>query len=564
MRKMVALMLCALVLAGCTAVPGQETTAPRQTAPPSETGWEPVGEQGNLWYVPSEAVESAPANQLMEDGGDLLLGGGGEEYTLLRLSGETLEVTARATLTGSDLAYAQVLDEGICLADPAHQTVTMLTDSLQIADSISSSSEENTWLMSTDGGKLITMTVEGITAHELQTGQTVRLLDARILTVLPGGRRLQLAAVADGELMTRWYELDLKSCVLTELQDARMTALQEGMRPQSTGDYIKVYGRTLTMYEQDGGFVSTCTLPEELGQPGRDFVWCSRREGWFFLTYGDSGNRLLFWDPAVHTQGEDADIEPEPVPEGTILEQELYDRAEALSKRFDLDIRIADRALRDYGSYDSEILTDPEIIANALDVLEEVLAQYPDGFFTQLKYGNRHSVRIELVDALAGKSGHDVSSGTSAFTVRRDQYCLIVFNGSRIRPSVIFHEFSHVIDDRMAWEAKLRPEALYSEESWLSLQPEGFAYADSYQDISDDVAAFYDSGYFATDYACVSATEDRAVTMEKAAMGEQAVFDANPHLMPKLRYYCDCIRDSFDTTGWPEVTFWEKLLDTAD
>ena len=51
------------------------------------------------------------------------------------------------------------------------------------------------------------------------------------------------------------------------------------------------------------------------------------------------------------------------------------------------------------------------------------------------------------------------------------------------------------------------------------------------------------------------------MTMEKAMMLERAVFDANPGLMSKLRYYCACIRDSFDTTGWPEKAPWEMLLD---
>lgn len=138
---------------------------------------------------------------------------------------------------------------------------------------------------------------------------------------------------------------------------------------------------------------------------------------------------------------------------------------------------------------------------------------------------------------------------------------MIVLNANRIRPSVIFHEFSHIIDDRMRWDSQFREGALYSEEGWLSLQPEGFAYADSYQDIPASVKEFYDSGWFATDYACVSATEDRAVTMEHACAGEKALFDANPHLMEKLQYYCACIRDSFDTEGWPETTPWEQFLE---
>lgn len=94
----------------------------------------------------------------------------------------------------------------------------------------------------------------------------------------------------------------------------------------------------------------------------------------------------------------------------------------------------------------------------------------------------------------------------------------------------------------------------------MALQPEGFAYAGSYNKIPDSVKKYYDSGYFVQDYACVSAGEDRATMLEKAMLEERAVFAENPGLIPKLRWYCGCIRDSFDTTHWPEATAWEQLL----
>ena len=48
--------------------------------------------------------------------------------------------------------------------------------------------------------------------------------------------------------------------------------------------------------------------------------------------------------------------------------------------------------------------------------------------------------------------------------------------------------------------------------------------------------------------------------MEYAMMDWDWVFDTYPHIREKLDYYCRCIRDSFDTTGWPEVTRWEQPL----
>ena len=42
--------------------------------------------------------------------------------------------------------------------------------------------------------------------------------------------------------------------------------------------------------------------------------------------------------------------------------------------------------------------------------------------------------------------------------------------------------------------------------------------------------------------------------------GHHYPFTEGSPLRDKLAYYAACIRDSFDTTGWPEVTLWEEPL----
>lgn len=544
MKRLVLLMLTLVLLTGC-AGPGL----------PTESAGGPTGQQfGELTCFSVEALESMEVTQLLGTRGGLLVSGGGR---LVLLSREDLSVLAECTLEASELAYVQVLEDGLALADPGKKTITLLGPDLTVREVLPCEAAENTWLLRADGGEVYTLSTGGIGAWTPEGGSR-ELLRCRFLSVQSmSGEAIWLTAVGAEDILNHWYRLDLKTGELLELQDSGLLALQAGLRPQADGTYLRIRGNEVRWYDSAGSFLSSFTL---LGSRtvGTDFSWAEGR-GWFFPVYGEKGCQIMLWEPAPG-EGEALKLQPEQVPQGEVLPEALYDRAEALSERFDLDIRIGDRAIRDYGSYDSGMLTDPELTAKALDVLEAALAVYPEGFFSQLKYGNRHSVRIELVDGLKGKDGHDVSSGTSAFTVRRDRYCMIVLNAGRIRESAIFHEFSHIIDDRMAFESKLRPGALFSEEGWLALQPEGFRYADSYQNIPEEVTKFYDSGYFARNYSCVSATEDRAVTMEKAMMLEKAVFEANPHLMPKLRYYCECIRDSFDTTGWPRILPWEQLL----
>ena len=552
MRRILTLLLSLMLLCGCAA---QQNTG---TQPATQPATEALPVAEGLQDLTNETVRAVSPRQLsaMEDG--LLLSNA--EGRLVKLDWQELRVVADVTLEISDLAYVQALDRAVGISDPGRGTVTLLNQDLKVEQVIPCDADTKTWMLKRDGSEVYTLSSQGIRAHELATGAERELLHCRTLSILfLSGESVLLGAVGTEDLMSRYYVLDLTTGTLAEPTGARLEAIRKGLSPQQDGGYLLVDREKAVCYDEQGRFRDSCAHPGE-GIGPSPFLWSDARQGWFVLEYGREGSRLLFWEPADGAEGEDLDLSPEVIPEGSILPRELYDRAAELSERFDLDIRIADQAVRDYTGYDSELLTDPEVTAQALDELERVLKRYPEGFFTQLKYGDRHVVRIELVDSLSGKEGHDVSSGTSAFTVRRPGYCMIVLNARRIRESVVFHEFSHVIDDRMAYEARLRPEAMYSEEAWLSLQPEGFAYADSYQNIGEEVTKFYDSGYFGSNYACVSATEDRAVTMEKACMADRAVFDANPHLMAKLEYYCSCIRDSFDTSGWPETLPWEQLL----
>lgn len=116
-----------------------------------------------------------------------------------------------------------------------------------------------------------------------------------------------------------------------------------------------------------------------------------------------------------------------------------------------------------------------------------------------------------------------------------------------------------MIDKRLEWDAMLRPDALYSEETWLSLQPDGFQYAESYTNMPPSTQAFENSGYFVSSYAMTFPTEDRA-TLMALAMTNSTLIEENIGMMNKMRYYAACIRDCFGTSGWPETTVWEQVL----
>jgi hypothetical protein len=52
--------------------------------------------------------------------------------------------------------------------------------------------------------------------------------------------------------------------------------------------------------------------------------------------------------------------------------------------------------------------------------------------------------------------------------------------------------------------------------------------------------------------------EDRAALMS-VIISDKTVLQENPGMAEKMRCYAACIRDCFDTEGWPETTLWEQV-----
>ena len=244
------------------------------------------------------------------------------------------------------------------------------------------------------------------------------------------------------------------------------------------------------------------------------------------------------------------------------MEQALYERAEALSERFGVKILIAEQCAAEYSSYNTYPMTAPDFVGEALDVLEECMGRYPEGFFRQLPHGTFEHIQIELVGALMLKEGvENQPDGIAAFVQEQDGFIRIVFDGYMLEQDAVYHEFSHVIDRRLDWDAQIRDDALFSEASWLALQPEGFAYAMSYTEMQEQTLRYANTGYFVSDYSMTYPTEDRA-TLIAAAITQSPFLDGNSAMLEKLEYYARCIRDCFDTQDWPEVVSWEIPLQT--
>ena len=329
--------------------------------------------------------------------------------------------------------------------------------------------------------------------------------------------------------------------------------------------------RVLTLYGADGSFLATGSLPNDYDTYESSLVWSEQYGGYFFTsTRYDGLVHLYFWEPDLTGTGEALSLRPlseiQPEVGGSAVAQELYDRAAAIGETYGVTVRIADQCPTEYSTYRADQDLDYWHISDGLTILETALSSYPDGFFSQLLYGSYQEIVINLTGTIYSGAPEDSNGFTSfaAFVEQQDWTHVMVADlgqGSGLLEN-FYHEFSHIIDGKLDFDAMLRPEALYSEAGWSALNPPDFSYTYDYYNLPEDIYLDGYDSYFVDTYSRTFPTEDRARVLENAMAGWDWYFRDGQHapLREKLTYYAACIRDAFDTTGWPDVTLWEKPL----
>lgn len=610
-RLLLGLLCICIALSGCTAQPTQTVpTEPSETEtvtlptalPLLEQGI-PLGEDGNLLYIPNEALEDMVCPEVRLFGNGLLLSAFiRNQYVIRHISLEDGALLNECAISASPGVKLRIGNGSIGLLDSGTNRFHLLDDSLAIQSTQSIPTEGDSWYLNSELDTLYRFYQDqGLLARDLPTGEERWLLENALHTRVIGPEtEYILFEYTDAKTqLTHTRCLDLSTGALetvpgtvpisTGLRRVEAWLLRkdgaDGEYLLSTDDLSTAFtwadsavtllsprmhllltdlsGRTLQLYDTEGRFVSACTLPrEEYATAGTDLVWSGYWEGYFFTDTVDGTCRLMFWDITPETQGEDLPTLPleQPQEAQRILEPALYERAEALSQRFGVKILIGEQCAAEYSHYNTYPLTDPGFVGEALDILEECMGRYPEGFFRQLPHGPYEYIQLELVGALMLKEGTENQPGdAAAFVQEQEGHLLIALDGFLLAPDTLYHEFSHVIDRRLGWDAQLREDALFSEEGWLAQQPEGFAYALSYTEMPEETRRYMETGCFDREYSMTYPTEDRA-TLFAAAMTQAQLLAQRPGMQKKLDYYARCIRDCFDTEGWPEVTTWEQPL----
>jgi len=588
------------------------------------TNREALDAAGILWYIPNELLETEQYQELYIMGETLLmtrLAYSGDPYGegasctlyLATVSIETGTLLQETELPGVVSGFVQVCGETVVISDRETGRLILLDSDLNLISEHTLDPDWNSVHLNSDATVLYALTGEsGICTEVLATGerswQEEHLRD--VYMTAQNGNQISFSCVDLSTQFTSFGVLDLSSGEITFFPfdgtyfgasccrdvwlayvpgeervfmvgteeeasclrlDTAMLRLQPAgnevhllaSRVSSTGDL------SMALYRTDGTFLSSAAQPMFRNAYCTPPVWSDRCGGYFFTVTGyDGKTQLLFWDLSVPMQGENltsASAEADHPEAGTAVAAELYAQAAELSEKYGVTVRIADQCDTEYLTYAAELNTDPDTISYALALLDDTLSDYPDGFLEQLLHGSYREIEINLNGALTPWGVPDDANGFTSFigfVEQQDDKTVMVLDireGLAIRQH-IYHEMSHIIDQKLLFDSHYREDALYSEEAWAALNPDGFDYTLDYYNLPDDIYwDGYDSWFIDT-YARTYPSEDRARILEYAMLGHTYPFADGSPLREKLEFYSECIRDCFDTTGWPDETLWEAAM----
>lgn len=613
-RYTVFILILILLLCACgkqqepeqTTSPVITTTVPETTAAPTEPSipWiesagMPWDEDGVLLELPLTIPDGMHYHSSMEFCGDLLLwsiddhraGHYALELCLVDLL--TGQVMAQRDIGISDYIAPQALGDSLYICDDATGLILQLNDKLETADQWNLTPAEGDWFMGSEqtvyqflGGKKLyetnittgemTAVLEGdpdVWAYITEPG----MLYMDYYRVDTGAKAMALLDLSTGAVMeapssvkfnTIKFKDDVWLC--STYRDQNQYFIYDGdyQVMVSTGEaYLEILpgkqllltgidGNELFLYDLQGKLISKCRIFDEYCYYSANCLTYNEEfDGYFLWLSGEAaGGRLLFWDLTKEIQGEDLSLDK--IPEPDEAQQALAKRVDELSRELGLNILIGEDCDTVFDDFIATRVTDNYSINVALDTLQEALSSYPEGFIRQLRFDSVQGITIQLVSDLIATGNGREGDGYIAFAQQMWDHYLVVIDIDDVGVDTYYHEFSHIIDSYLAWDAMNREDALFSEEGWNACNPSWFA-GYTYDYSWEQTVKNYD--WFIDTYSTISPTEDRARVMEYA-MSEYggSYFTGRKGLEGKLDYYCRCIRDAFDTTGWAETVLWEQ------
>jgi hypothetical protein len=281
------------------------------------------------------------------------------------------------------------------------------------------------------------------------------------------------------------------------------------------------------------------------------------------------------------------DSTDEPVPETpeTVEQQPIDDLRYEIEDNFGIKLIYSDNTYP-VRPYDYNIIEDEPTLRSGLQMLNEELALYPEGFFKKLRRGNDIPMTIILSGAITGVLSGAAQGGVMTLSDDGSVVILLQIDGNSwitgetnvflylTQPFITYalhHEIGHAIDYFLA--------SPFDPNAWYKTMPRGFFYdilerakldgEDWENFVSNHDYVFNPNSldndslkdvYLCDIYSKWDLPEHIASNFGYSMLNLLPVALESPHIQEQLAYYFDLIRTRFEDDSWPETTHWERAL----
>jgi len=207
-----------------------------------------------------------------------------------------------------------------------------------------------------------------------------------------------------------------------------------------------------------------------------------------------------------------------------------------IKEKYKVNIFVKDESNINYPDFKAEILTDNNLIKNAINNIETILKKYNEEFFETFYESDYQGLNIYLTGKLTPKDYETQISNPAAYSLIYDSKYMIVIdiNENNIK-ELICHELLHNI------EFNLSIKEINYFPKWNTFNPENYNYNFSYTDKTDNAYTLEEENkekvYFIDEYSKTYSEEDRSRIFEKICSCEQnSLVKDYPNLYMKGKY----------------------------
>lgn len=608
MNRILSLLLCALLLCGCSPQP-----APVPTESPSEPPSEPstpvsVSKTEQEDTLQSFSLNISDAAKLFSMGKQLLILSGTENTTLTLLSGGSLTPSASVTLSfqlGPEDPSLRLGEGQLSYFDPVLRQTVVLDSALREVSHIPAPEGlQGVPILSGDRNTLYYCTSRGVFGWDLEAG-----LHRQIREMDFPGQSLRDLSLDDKVL----------SCTIPENGSHRTMLLSS-----RTGGLLWEEAGDISLSGQEGWYCAS--LPMGLGQrllwgkeqedpqlflpedPGSTCFFLTHHAG--AVTHGNRGeNRLYYYDlqsgrctASLILSGNLTPISVSDTPEGrlyllarnevtgssTLLHWNVFgdtpsaapeetsylfpylanpdpaalsqcrDYASRLGSQYGIRIFVGEDAARiQPWDFHLEPETQPGILLRELQNLEERLSQFPGAllFDTASHFTSLNLCILRSITGTAESGNQEPEIGVQ-FLDGTDAY--VAITAGKYSEQAFYRELFHVMETHILTESN----AL---DSWNRLNPQEASYTYGDSDTAEALSSWLtgENQAFLDADSMAFPKEDRARIFEAALLpGNKETF--RPWILQrKLTAVCQGIRDAYGLTKNPETFPWEQYLDAS-